>query len=124
MPPTLCGPGSPGRASRAVSNPKPRVRTSPGAPGGPNDLRGFPESFGDARALVGLANPIQILGGEQADLGEGLEDRSLAIDEREAHARELLPLRVQEAAHRGEPRVELPALLRGPLDDGGDEAEA
>src|SRR4029077_13702814 len=74
-------------------------------------LRSFPETLSDPGGFVGVADAVEVLGVEQPDLGERFEYRALAVEQREAHAWQLLPLALQQGVHGGEIRVELLALL-------------
>src|SRR5215831_341980 len=47
----------------------------------PAGLRCFPETLSHTRAFVSIADAVEIFGEEEADLGEGLEDGSLAVQE-------------------------------------------
>src|SRR5215468_10531799 len=100
------------RSRRAHPSPRPD----------PAGSSSFPETLSDSRALVSVADAVEVFGEQEADLGEGLEDRALAVEQREAHARQLLPLALEQRIHAGEIRVELLALLDGPLDDRRDQA--
>src|SRR5207253_9548752 len=93
-----------------------------GAAAGPPRPSSCPEAFGVARALVGVADAVEILREEKPDLREGLEDRPLAVEYREAHARQLLPLALEHRVDVREARIELLALLDGALHDRRDQA--
>src|SRR5437667_146168 len=73
-------------------------------------------------ALVGVADAVEILREEKPDLRKGLEDRPLAVEYREAHARQLLPLALEHRVDVREARIELLALLDGALHDRRDQA--
>src|SRR5439155_4159077 len=100
-----------------------RSRRAPPAPPRPGPgLCGFPETLGDASALVGVADAVEVLREEKPDLRKGLEDGALAVEQRKAHARQLLPLALEHRVQAREARVELLALLDGALDDRRDQA--
>src|SRR5215831_2446750 len=100
------------RSRRAHPSPRPD----------PAGSSSFPETLSDSRALVSVADAVEVLRKQEADLREGLEDRALAVEQREAHARQLLPLALEQRVHVREARVELLALLDGALDDRRDQA--
>src|SRR4029434_2061048 len=99
-----------------------RTRGTTTPPASPSRLHRFPEALLGSSGFVGVANTIEVLGEEQADLGERLEHRSLAVEEWEAHARQLLPAALEQGVHGGEVRVEVLSLFHRPLDDGRDQA--
>src|SRR5437867_12021809 len=95
----------------------PNVRNRPGDPGRFSISRGFPETFGDAGGLVGGTDGVEVARDQQADLGEGLEYRALAIDDRKRDAWQPLPLRLQPLGDGLQLRVEVLAPLLRTLDD-------
>src|SRR5438128_1056330 len=107
-------------SQRAVATGSRRAHPSP-APD-PAGSSSSPEASGDASALVGVADAVEILREEKPDLREGLENRPLAVEYREAHARQLLPLALEHRVDVREARIELLALLDGALHDRRDQA--